>query len=205
MDRITRIGHGIAAAALLTCNVAMARPGDLDTTFGTGGIVHSGSPIGMGGGNGVARATDGKLVVAGFGVSGGLPTFQVARFNPNGTGDATFGGGTVSVAVGTGLGIAVAAALQADGKVVACGVSELLGSNPGAAIVRLNDNGSLDTTFAGTGKILLQVGNGQDTCNAVAIQADGKIVVAGDSADAGVQRFFAARYNTNGTLDGSFG
>ena len=65
------------------------------------------------------------------------------------------------------------------------------------AVVRYNPDGSLDTSFGGTGIVGTPVGTGYDVATSVAIQADGKIVVAGNG-------FAVVRYNTDGTLDTSF-
>ncbi len=90
-------------------------------------------------------------------------------------------------------------AVQADGKLVVAG-----GSNSGFALVRYHANGSLDSSFSGDGKLTTAIGFNYDVGNSVAVQADGKILVAGES-DNGVNRDFAlVRYNTDGSLDSSF-
>src|SRR5439155_10505733 len=95
--------------------------------------------------------------------------------------------------------VADAAALQADGKIVVAGRS-----NSHTALARYNSDGSLDLGFGAGGKVNLLFNNNPyvyDFANTVAIQSDGKIVVAGNAGnDFGVQR-----YNANGTLDAAFG
>jgi uncharacterized delta-60 repeat protein len=82
------------------------------------------------------------------------------------------------------------------------------GTSSDFAVARLTLNGSLDTSFSGDGKVGTSISNGDDIVNAVAIQPDGKIVVAGGSwwsFEGGPSfEFSLARYNTNGTLDTSF-
>ena len=128
--------------------------------------------------------------------------------------DPTFGlSGKATTSIGTNLNSgARAVALQADGKIVAAGYS-MIGSDPNTrnedfAIARYNPDGSLDTTLGGTGTVTTDITGFTDVAWAVAIQSDGKIVVAGQAdVDPNVaQRAFAVvRYNTNGSLDTSFG
>lgn len=97
-----------------------------------------------------------------------------------------------------------AMALQSDGKIVLVGYTNG-GSYDYFALVRLNTNGSLDNTFDGDGKVISPVGAWGDRANAVAIQSDGKIVVAGSSSTGTSGVIALARYNTDGSFDGSFG
>lgn len=100
---------------------------------------------------------------------------------------------------------AYAVAIQSDGKIVAA-ESTSNGSNYVFALARYNTDGSLDISFAG-GTVITAIGSGNDSyVYAVAIQSDGKIVAAGFAANGSNYRFFAlARYNTNGSLDTTFG
>ena len=99
-----------------------------------------------------------------------------------------------------------AVAIQPDGKIVVAGGCK----NPTfyyVCIVRLNKNGSLDTTFNGTGKLLTFIGPGSDNVLSVAIQRDGKILVAGtcdSAASGGKKNFCLARYTSTGSLDTTF-
>lgn len=97
--------------------------------------------------------------------------------------------------------IAQSVAIQADGKIVVAGRSN--SPNNGFydfALARYNTNGSLDTSFSGDGKLTTPIGTGDDFGYAVAIQADGKIIVVGSSSN----DFAVVRYNTDGSLDTSF-
>jgi uncharacterized delta-60 repeat protein len=101
-------------------------------------------------------------------------------------------------------------AIQDDGRIVAAGVSEAptspFSETPRFALARYNPNGTLYTTFGGDGKKTTHFASGsEDSAYAVAIQDDGKIVAAGDSFVHNRDRFALARYNSNGTLDTSFG
>jgi uncharacterized delta-60 repeat protein len=95
-------------------------------------------------------------------------------------------------------------AIQSDGKLVAAGYS--YNSTPYVyTLARYNTNGSLDTTFGTGGKVTTAIGTVIDKAVALAIQADGKLVAAGYSNN-GTQTVFAlVRYNTNGSLDTTFG
>jgi uncharacterized delta-60 repeat protein len=97
--------------------------------------------------------------------------------------------------------------LQPDGKAVVA-VEEFCfaACTNGFAVARHNADGTLDHTFNGTGFARTPVGNDRDAAEAIALQPDGKIVVAGTSEDAqGDGRFGMLRYNPNGTIDTSFG
>jgi uncharacterized delta-60 repeat protein len=156
----------------------------------------------------VAIQADGKIVVAGYSVietvDGSSYDFALARYNVNGSLDATFGGtGKVTTFIGDFDDVAYSVAIQPDGKIVVAGYSDN-GSNYNFALVRYNANGSLDTTFGGTGKVTTSIGARDDVAHRVVIQADGKIVVAGRSFNGTNYDFALARYNANGTLDTTF-
>lgn len=183
--------------------------GALDPTFGTGGIVRT--DFGTNSADeafAVAIQSDGKLVAAGLSDSNGSFDFALARYNSDGTLDTTFGtGGKVLTDLGsTSSDIAVAVALQANGKIVAAGQYNANTISSDFAVVRYNSDGTLDGTFGTGGKLLTDLGS-QDVANAMALQSDGKIVVGGTST-AGTSSSFdfaLVRYNSDGTLDGTFG
>ncbi|MEJ7623011.1 MAG: hypothetical protein WKF34_03380 [Pyrinomonadaceae bacterium] len=186
----------------------LAAPGDLDLSFGSGGKVVT--PIGSSNdfAQSVAMQSDGKIVAAGGSLNSANFEFAVVRYNTDGTLDTSFGGtGKVVTVVGSSS-FAYAVAIQADGKIVVAGTS-YTSANEDFTVVRYNADGSLDTSFGGTGKVVTQVGGSCDFASSVAIQADGKIVVAGQSyngvgdCNAGTN-FAVVRYNTNGTLDTTF-
>lgn len=89
-----------------------------------------------------------------------------------------------------------AVAIQVDGKIVVAGHIRDTFNNSDFAVVRYNIDGSLDTSFGG-GKVFTPIGTGDDKASAVAIQPDGKILVAGFSGS----DFALVRYNSNGVLD----
>ena len=174
--------------------------GTLDTTFGTGGRVITG----FGGPTQAFAAgvqADGKIVVAGYAHLSNGWNFALARYNSNGTLDATFGaGGGKTTAFGAPTSAQVnSIAIQADGKIVAGGLT-IVNNIANFALARYNSNGTLDTTFGSGGKAVTDFG-ADDRAFSVALQGDGKVVAAGMTG----ANFALARYNSNGTLDGTFG
>lgn len=118
--------------------------------------------------------------------------------------DTTFGnGGKVTTKIGNGNDNAWAAAVQPDGKILAVGFT-WNGHDNDFALVRYEPNGTLDQSFGNNGRVTTGFGKGDDRAFGVALQPDGKIVVAGSHAR-GTFDFALARFNANGTLDPSFG
>jgi uncharacterized delta-60 repeat protein len=185
--------------------------GTLDTTFGIGGKVTTdfGATF-FEQATSVALQRDGKIVVAGFTFSFATgQDFALARYDANGALDPTFGtGGLVitNVSGSTAFDQATAVAIQSDGKIVATGIaspSTADGSN--FAVVRYDSTGTLDPTFGTRGIVDIDFGNTQEVPHALALQADGKIVVAGESTPIFRPRFAVARYDIDGTPDAAFG
>jgi uncharacterized delta-60 repeat protein len=192
---------------LAFCAIAQAAPGDLDPTFGTGGtdVVTFGS--GQGAAQAVAEQPDGNIVVAGWVYTGTRYEIALARLDPGGALDTSFGtGGEVLTPFGLSS-QAFGEALQPDGKIVLAGWEH--NPNTGGfdfAVLRYTTKGQLDATFSGDGMAHVDFGSRQDFATAVALQQDGKIVVAGYSADNQSNQLFAvARLKANGRLDTTFG
>jgi uncharacterized delta-60 repeat protein len=180
--------------------VALAAPGDLDPSFGSGGTV-----ITSFGGTDVASAVviqpDGKLVVVGRTNIAGNTVFALARYNPNGGLDPAFGtGGLVTTDFGS-TDQAFAVALQGDGKIVTAGRR---GSD--IIVARYNADGSLDSPFGSGGRVITNFGMGAtEQALALVLQTDGKIVVAGRTTKNGNFDFALVRYETTGIVDTTFG
>ena len=156
----------------------MANPGDLDTTFGSGGkktVNFGGTDVA----NAVLVQANGRIVVAGGG--GPASSFCVVRLRAaNGTLDPTFGsGGKRTIDFGGDDEGVYGAALQPDGKIVLAGDSHLT-----PAVARLKANGSLDTTFAAGGKKPFSWG-ALGRAMAVLVLPNGKILLAGFSGPEG--------------------
>jgi len=187
-------------------SLALAAPGDLDATFG-GGTGYVVTPIAPGPDSAwdVVLQPDGKIVAVGQSRTT-TTDFALVRHNADGSLDGTFGtGGIVVTPVGAGDEIARGVLVQPDGKLVAVGYSNN-GSNNDFALVRYNPDGSLDGTFGTGGIVTTPIGTGGDNALHVARQDDGKLVVAGYAAMPGTGIDpVVARYDADGTLDGTFG
>lgn len=177
--------------------------GSPDTTFGGGdGTVFTNFGIGEDSATAVALDPDGKIIVVGDAPGFG-GKFGVARYNPDGTPDTTFSGdGRTTTNFTTGYDFAWDVAIQpGDQKIVAVGRTG--GADPSFAVVRYNENGTLDTTFSGDGLATVNLTTGEDNATAVAIRSNGQIVLAGSASGLGGQ-IGLARLRANGTLDSSF-
>jgi len=195
-----RLGVGLTAAiGGLLCLSARGAAGDLDLTFGTGGKVITTFASGPRSASALLIQPDGKIIAV-----GGAGGFALARYEATGALDPTFGtGGLVATDIGP-SGQAFAAALQTDGKIVAAGEVAPAGYCCQFALARYNANGSLDPAF-GTGGVVTTSFGGLTQAFAVAIQDDGKIVVAGSTYSPSIGDVALARYNSNGSLDPTFG
>ncbi len=180
-------------------SLVQANPGDLDTDFGTDGVmitdVNNGNDDGI---EVIVIQDDGKIVVAGYSTNGSDSDFSLARYDESGDLDPDFGdNGIVMVDMGssiyekiTGMGI------QSNGKIVAAGHS-----STDVALACFQTSGSLDTTFGTSGKVTTDYSDTTSRIYAMSLQSDGRIIVAGTSDG----DFVLLRYKTNGSLDTTFG
>ena len=176
--------------------------GALDNSFGTGGKTTTDLGI-HDWGNSVAVQTDGKIVLAGYSGTASRNELAVVRYNTNGALDNTFGtGGKVTIANESSEGYSVM--LQADGKILVSGRA-YSDNTSSFMVVRYNTNGSLDTTFGTGGKVTTDFGNNRSEAMAMTSQADGKIIVAGTVIIGSTYAYAVVRYNTNGSVDNTFG
>jgi uncharacterized delta-60 repeat protein len=207
---VQRDGKIVVVGSFYTSKIsefALARyniDGSFDKRFGGSGKVTTA----MGkecAANAVAIQSDGKIALAGYVNDAGKSNFALMRYNPDGTLDNSFNStGKVSTPVGTGDERAQAVVIQSDGKIIAAGKAAHADSNSGFALVRYNSDGRLDTSFAGTGKVITEFGIG-DYATSLALQSDGRIVAAGDSYNKEHNYEIAlVRYNVDGTLDTTF-
>jgi uncharacterized delta-60 repeat protein len=176
--------------------------GTLDNTFGNNGVVST-NVDGEDYGYALALQSDGKIVIAGK-TNNFTDTYGcMLRYNSDGTLDTTFGTNGVAKHDGIFQGVAI----QSDGKIVAAGGSINLTNKGDMMIVRYDSNGTLDNTFGTDGKTQFYVGessSAQEIAASVVIQPDGKIVTVG--FEEGVNNStLILRYNSNGTLDNTFG
>lgn len=196
---------------LLLSNVLLFADGGLDPSFGTGGEVLTAIPGNI---TGVYVQADGNIV----GVASGPANndFQVVRLTTTGALDGTFGSaGVAAVSLGAlaTLVFANGIAVQSDGKIVVVGTASggTIGADSRIFVARLTTTGSLDATFNSAGVIpgiqvfsAFQVGSA-DQGNAVVVNLDGKIVVAGSSSVVGGSELMAVgQLTATGALDLTF-
>jgi uncharacterized delta-60 repeat protein len=174
----------------------------------------SGAATGEDIGVGVAVDGSGRIVMAGYSSNAaGNQDMTVWRFNDNGTPDAGFNGSGVfrhdNAAGGSGNDVGRTIAFDASGRIVVVGWSPSATGGDDAAVWRLTSSGALDPGFNGTGYNTqggTAGGNGVDTGRDVVIDAAGRIVMVGESANAnGDQDMVVWRFGSDGTPDGSFG
>jgi uncharacterized delta-60 repeat protein len=214
--RLAILGAAILLVITADHPAALAADGDLDPSFGTGGKVQTDFNHSTDIAYAMAIQTDGKLVVVGTTYTNNDYSgedFAVARYDTDGTLDATFGvNGRVTTDFPGLAAVASSVVIQPDGKIVVAGGAFPLFTFLGDfEIVRYNTNGSLDASF-GSGGIVTTSFPGQGSyAFAVALQPDGKIVAAGtdfvdfSSDDSSDTDFAIERYNANGTPDATFG
>ena len=206
------VAAGLALPLALP-SAAQAASGALDATFGIGGKVTTDFAGDSDEARGVVLQPDGKIVAAGAANTEGSRDrgsggdFALARYNPNGALDATFGtGGKVTTDFNGDDDAAFGVVLQPDGKIVAAGAAKTSYRGQDFALARYNPNGTLDATFGTGGKVTTDFNGDDDAAFGVVLQPDGKIVAAGAAKTSyRGQDFALARYNPNGTLDATFG
>jgi uncharacterized delta-60 repeat protein len=158
----------------------------------------------------VALQPDGKAVLAGreFGAVSGSSLFDiaVARLNPDGTRDTSFGGGdgVVYLDLQGQQDEAAAVAVDSAGRIVVAGRSWVVLGNSDAVVVRLLPDGSLDSSFGNQGVAVLDLRTNFDAAYGLALQADGALLVAG-SYQPSVLTPWLARLHADGTRDRRFG
>ena len=178
--------------------------GSLDATFGTGGVVTTDLGSGHDYAESVVVQQDGKIVVGGHSWNGSNYDATLVRYNSDGTLDATFDGdGIVTTNVDASDDRVGEIILQPDGKIVTVGTSHN-GSSNEIVVMRYDTDGSLDAAFGTAGIVRTDVGANHDYGRGVAVQSDGKIVIAGYRDNGPDDEFVVARYNADGSLDTSF-
>ena len=174
--------------------------GNLDPSFGDDGRVTTDFPLdslfaSADRVSSIAIQKDGKIIAVG--TAGGR--VALARYNLDGSLDAGFGDkGKQAIYLATEI---VSVALQSDGMIIAAGYTLDNTSDVNFALIRFNVNGLVDNAFGSSGRIATDLGTVDDRIADIAIQSDGKIVVAGHS----LSDIALARYNTDGSLDSTFG
>ena len=205
--KVVAVGQTGGSTLLL---VRFTSSGALDLSFGNHGraiVPATGGPFPGSIGRAVAVQADGKIVVVGASGPRGGGGLLVERFAANGRPDKGFGkGGAVNLLSGD-FADGFAVAVQPDGKILAGGSANAVGSSgvqPRVAVVRFKPNGSLDGSFGRGGVDVLDLG-AESVARGLALQSGGKIVLAGSTAPGlQVPLAYVARLTSSGALDRSF-
>ncbi len=203
--RIVAVGWSVGDPDVIAVARYLA-DGTLDTSFGGDGMVTT--TFGNDNAEAVALAiqADGKIIVAGSVIVGSIRQVAVVRYLPDGSLDSSFSDdGRQTTPFGSGPSSASSLVIQPDGKIVVAGRTAPNSQDPDLLLIRYNSDGSLDSSFNFDGIVTTDVNGRSDTANAVALAADGGIIVAGSVTIDSNGLFFAAKYGSDGLPDANFG
>ena len=182
--RVRFAAAAICVVVLQSAGVAAAAPGDLDPSFsgdgkatynaGTSTVSYSEQPS-----DSVVQP-DGKVLLSMIQIENGGGGPVVARLTASGALDTTFSGDGIASLVNQGQISSIE--LQADGKIVVGGYLAVGGFDSIGVVVRLNSDGTLDTSYSGDGRAEIDLGGGLDQILDLAIAGDGDVVASGQSA-----------------------
>jgi len=196
-------GNGDFALARYTAN------GSLDPTFNSTGIVTSdfGSLDIL---NSVAVSSDGRIYAGGLSSDGvAYNHFRIARYNPDGSPDLSFNGGSVFPAAGNSNDNLFAMKIQADGKIVAAGTTTPASGNQDLQLVRVNTDGTIDNGFGNSGFTYGDINSAQDDVSFLTFDSQGNILTGGDNVDfskmEGYISYSCFRFTSAGSPDIGFG
>ena len=200
--------HILYLVFLFSSTFVFSQDGILDTSFGTNGIEKTDINDMSDAFSAIAVQDDGKILVVGHTSAGSTANKEsiILRYNVDGGLDTSFGtNGIIIAAFSTAYDTLNALEIQNDGKIVVGGYSGI-----DFVLARYTSNGQLDNTFGTNGVVFTNfhegiVSNSQDRINAIAIQDDGKIIAGGYAKFGSNYPYAIVRYNTDGTLDDSFG
>ncbi len=196
------------AASGLDMDFALTRftaDGSLDTSFGTGGTIINALTTGNETVSALSIQGDGKIILAGAQDIGNENEAVMIRYNLDGTLDTTFGtGGVAAFSIsGTTSSVIKDIELLPDGRIMASGYAKVANVDTMLAI-RTTIDGNLDTSFDGNGYKIIDTGAGEAKANALQVQTDGKVVIAGYRNNATTLEARIVRLNVDGTLDTTF-
>jgi uncharacterized delta-60 repeat protein len=201
----------LACWLLSNAGLTFAQPGTLDPTFSANGkvITH----VGTGGDDqirAIAVQADSKIIAVGNSseTDGGFHVhIAIVRYNTDGRVDKSFGDQSkVVTSIPLDQSFAADVKIQPNGKILVLGTSLAVNSKYDFILLRYNSNGTPDDNFGTNGVVFTDFENSNDYAGAMAIQEDGKIIVAGTiGGGQTTKRYGLVRYNRNGTLDATFG
>lgn len=178
--------------------------GNIDLSFGDNGFVVTDFGAGSEQINAlIVQKNDNKIIAIGNTAVGPNPrNLAVVRYNPDGSIDTMFGTNGVTIVDSGAADVHSSVALQEDNKIVTVGTAT--GGVSSIMLARLNSDGTRDLTFGNNGIVLTNLSSATDTGVGIVLQANEKIIVGGYT-NTSPNQFALARYNSDGTLDGSFG
>lgn len=182
-------------------NVFSQQAGEIDLSFGNLGYFTTENNSEIDNANCMFILPNDQILVA-----GGNDHFSIIKLMADGTFDTTFGNQGQVIIPFLGYRAEVKEVIvRPDGKIILAGNVYVLGGTYSFGVVVLNDDGTLDTTFNQTGKLVFDFDENLNYLYAAALQNDGKIVVAGQCGNSSNSDFVVARINPNGELDSEFG
>jgi uncharacterized delta-60 repeat protein len=201
----------LLVVVLVSKTVLGQAAGTLDTTFGTNGKVLISNTINNTiQANDVAVQSDGKIIVVGYVINANANAdYSVIRLNPDGTLDTTFGvGGKLSLNI-LNYDLAEKVIIANDGKIYVGGTSgsNSIYSGVNFTVVRLNSDGSYDTSYGSNGKAVVNFSGNYNFFRNMTLQNDGKLLVCGKNTvdvTGNYSDFAIARFSADGTLDFDF-
>lgn len=180
--------------------------GSLDNSFGSNGqvIIHPGT--GSGAALGMGEQSTGHIVLSGYTTNGSNLEIAMVRFDSLGVLDNTFGvSGIALTSIGGTQNIANDIAIEIDDKIILVGRT----NNGGLfdfAVLKYNVNGTLDNTFGTNGYVITSIDISNDNALGVAIESNGRIIVAGNYMNsANKQNIAIMNYNNDGSINSNFG
>ncbi|MBK7383534.1 MAG: hypothetical protein IPI81_09380 [Flavobacteriales bacterium] len=189
--------YDIAAARFLA-------DGSLDPSFSNDGLVTITILAQDDRATGVVQLPDGRIVIGGTMHNGSDEDFATVCLMPDGSIDPTFGSSGIRILpIGSSYDIATALGVQPDGRILQAGYYST-GTYTSIAIARLFPDGTLDASFGDQGIVHADIGPYSEKAYAIALQSDGKVVVAGSTYSVN-EDFVALRLNVDGSLDATFG
>lgn len=190
--------YGLATLTRLNPN------GSRDLSFGIDGKVMSDIGGQSSEADAVALQPDGRVLIAGSAYDGKYYSVLVGRFLTNGVPDSSFGtNGFTITRVGTNYSSGTIIRLQPDGKILVGGSAETADAD--FLVLRYLANGALDMSWAENGKAVVGIGTGDDVLSGLALLPDGKVIASGYGVFVSQYKISLARFNSNGSLDASFG
>jgi len=191
---------------LFVSAISFAQPGMPDTTFGQNGfVVKAPIPLGHAQINASVVRSDGKILLAGFGWNTHNRTASLIRLNADGSPDYSFGLGGLLLLELPGVSEFTSIVLQPDGKILCAGKIDFDSDTEfDIFLVRMKENGSFDSTFGVYGMMSAITDAFDEDISAIALQDDGKIVIAGSTDQSGTRDFLLLRFTSDGEFDESF-